>query len=64
MGRTYKYVKYRPLEGTVKTVTVKRTKTGEFYLCVSVIQEVPEIQPRTGSAVGLDFWVETLPDYG
>ena len=55
MGRTYKYVKHRPLVGTIKTVTVKRTKAGEFYLCVSVIQEVPDIQPRTGNAVGLDF---------
>ena len=55
MGRTYKYVKHRPLVGTIKTVTVKRTKAGEFYLCVSVIQETPNIQPRTGNAVGLDF---------
>ena len=37
MGRTYKYVKHRPLVGTIKTVTVKRTKFGEFYLCISVI---------------------------
>lgn len=55
MGRTYKYVKHRPLEGTIKTVTVKRTKAGEFYLCVSVIQELVAIQSRTGNAVGLDF---------
>jgi len=55
MGRTYKYVKHRPLSGSIKTVTIKRTKAGEFYLCVSVIQEAPKVQPRTGKAVGLDF---------
>ncbi len=55
MGRTYKYVKHRPLVGTIKTVTGKRTKAGEFYLCVSVVQEWPDAQPRTGNAVGLDF---------
>ena len=55
MGRTYKYVKHRPIGGTVKTVTVKRTKTGEYYIFVSVIKEVPDIQPRTGNVVGLDF---------
>lgn len=55
MGRTYKFVKHRPLEGTIKTVTVKRTKDGAFYLCVSVVRELPNIQPRTGNAVGLDF---------
>lgn len=55
MGRTYKFVKHRSLIGTIKTVTVKRTKAGEFYICVSVIQEWPDIQPCTGNAVGLDF---------
>lgn len=55
MGRTYKYVKHRSLIGTIKTVTVKRTKSGEFHLCVSVVQEAPDVQSRTGNAVGLDF---------
>ena len=55
MGRTYKYVKYRPYIGTIKTFTVKRTKAGEFYIYLSVVQEWPDIQPRTGNAVGLDF---------
>ena len=55
MGRTYKFVKHRPLEGTIKTVTVKRTKDGAFYFCVSVVRELSDIQPRTGNAVGLDF---------
>lgn len=55
MGRTYKYVKHRPYTGTIKTLTVKRTKAGEFYIYLSVIQEWPDIQPRTGKAVGLDF---------
>ena len=55
MGHTYKYVNHRPLEGTIKTVTVKRTKQGEFFLAVSVIMEMSDVQPRTGNAVGLDF---------
>ena len=28
MGRTYKYVAHRPIEGTIKTVTVKRNQRG------------------------------------
>lgn len=55
MGRTYKFVKHRSLDGTIKTVTVKRTKAGVFYLCVSIVKELPDVQPRTGNAVGLDF---------
>lgn len=55
MGRTYKYVNHRPFVGTIKTFTVKRTKTGEFYIYLSVVQEWPDILSRTGNAVGLDF---------
>lgn len=55
MGRTYKYVNHRPLQGNIKTVTVKRNLQGEYSLFVSVIEEWPDIQPRTGKSVGLDF---------
>ena len=55
MGHTYKYVNHRPFTGEIKTVTVKRSRAGEYYIFVSVIQEWPDIQPRTGNAVGLDF---------
>ena len=55
MGRTYKYVNHRPFVGTIKTFTVKRTKAGEFYIYLSVVQEWPDIPSRTGNAVGLDF---------
>ena len=60
MGRTYKYVKHRPFWGTIKTLTVKRVRSGEYYLFVSVIQEWPEITPRTGNAVGLDFGLKNF----
>jgi len=60
MGRTYKYVNHRPLQGTIKTVTVKRTRLGEFFVAVSVILEVPDVQPRTGNAVGLDFGMKNF----
>ena len=41
--------------GTIKTLTVKRTNAGEFYIYLSVVQEWPDIPSRTGNAVGLDF---------
>ena len=55
MGRTYKYVNHRPFVGKIKTLTVKRTNAGEFYIYLSVVQEWPNIPSRTGNAVGLDF---------
>lgn len=51
----YKYSASRPFDGTVKTVTVKRTKNGDYYLVVVCQQEWNQIIPRTGKAVGYDF---------
>ena len=52
----YKFVKSRPIKGEIKTVTVKRDRCGDLWICFSVIKErpLPDL-PRTGNAVGLDF---------
>ena len=55
MGREYKYCKSRPIEGEIKTLTVKRNMLGEFYLIVVTRQECNDIYPRAGKAVGMDF---------
>ena len=60
MGHTYKFVKHRSFAGTIKTVTVKRTKTGDYYICISVIEEWSDIKSRTGNAVGLDFGLKNF----
>lgn len=55
MGREYKYCKSRPVEGTIKTLTVKRNALGEIHLIVVTRQECNDILPRAGKAVGMDF---------
>ena len=55
MGREYKYCKSRPVEGTIKTLTVKRNALEEIYLIVVTRQECNDILPRAGKAVGMDF---------
>ena len=55
MGREYKYCKSRPIEGDIKTLTVKRNSLGEVYLIVVTKQECNDIYPRAGKAVGMDF---------
>lgn len=55
MGRKYKYFKSRSIEGSVKTLTVKRNSLGEIYLYVVCEQEVNQVLPRAGKAVGYDF---------
>lgn len=55
MGREYKYFKSRPIEGKIKTLTVKRNALGEFYLIVVTKQKCNDVLPRAGKAVGMDF---------
>ena len=55
MGRDYKYWRSCSIEGKIKTVTVKRTPLGEFFIFVVCKQEVSQVLPRTGNAVGYDF---------
>jgi putative transposase len=39
-GRNYKFVLSRPINGAIKTVTVKRDNAGRLFVCLSVIEEV------------------------
>lgn len=55
MGRKYKYFKSRSIEGSIKTLTVKRNTLGKFYLIVVTKQECNDVLPRAGRAVGMDF---------
>lgn len=53
--KTYRYFKSRSIEGKVKTVTVKRDSLGDIYIYVTCETKAPEIKPRPGKIVGLDF---------
>lgn len=58
--QVYRYWASREIEGTVKTVTVKRNPLGEFFIYV-VTEAVDEYQePLTGQSVGLDFGLKTF----
>ncbi len=49
----YKFSKSRPVEGRIKTVTIKRDACGDLWLCFSVEQEVSsEVFPTTGKSAG------------
>ena len=53
-----KFCKSREMEGTVKTVTVKRDGLGDWYLYVVCDVEQNEVLLRKGNATGLDFGLE------
>lgn len=60
-GRIYKFIKHRPLNGKVKTVTIKRDKLGHLWVCFSVIEQfTPEDEISTGQSGGFDFGLRTF----
>ncbi|MBV9787389.1 MAG: transposase [Chloroflexi bacterium] len=46
-------IDHRPISGTIKTLTIRRTSTGKWFVCFSVNVE-PEPLPETQLAVGID----------
>ena len=54
-----KMVFHRPLEGTPKTATIRRTATGKWYVTISCDWE-PTPLPPTGNAVGIDVGLKTF----
>jgi len=60
-GRNYKFTLSRPINGTVKTVTVKRDQAGRLFVCFSVIEEVNlPVEVSTGNIGGFDFGLKTF----
>jgi len=60
-SRVYQYWNSREIEGTVKTLTIKRTPLGELFMVV-VVDDVkePEIKFETGNIAGFDFGLKTF----
>jgi len=54
-GATYKFTLSRPVEGDIKTVTIKRDSLGQLWVCFSVVMELPVVETSTGEIGGFDF---------
>ena len=60
-NRVYQYWNSRPIEGTVKTLTIKRTPLGELFIVVVVDSvEESEIKIETSRIAGFDFGLKTF----
>lgn len=59
--RVYQYWNSRPIEATVKTLTIKRTPLGEMFMTV-VVDDVlsHESSQKTGKTAGFDFGLKTF----
>ena len=61
LGHEYKFVKHRPLNGKIKTVTVKRDGAGRLWVCFSVVETMElEDTTSTGKSGGFDFGLKTF----
>jgi putative transposase len=57
---TVRFEHHRPIEGTIKTVTLRRASTGKWLVSFSVEQEPPQPVPVPDAAVGVDVGVTTF----
>jgi putative transposase len=61
-NQVYQYWNSREIEGTIKTVTIKRTPLGELFMMVVVVDNVnePVIKFETSRIAGFDFGLKTF----
>jgi len=60
-NRVYRYWNSRPIEGKIKTLTIKRTPLGELFMVVVVDSVVePEAKFETSRIAGFDFGLKTF----
>ena len=60
-GSVYKFSLSRPVQGDIKTVTVKRDNLGHVWVCFSVIEEILEtVGASTGNIGGFDFGLQSF----
>jgi putative transposase len=52
-------VLHRPVEGTIKTLTIRRSSTGKWYACFSVEYD-PAPTPQKETTVGVDVGLESF----
>ncbi|MGB5505758.1 MAG: RNA-guided endonuclease TnpB family protein [Sulfurovum sp.] len=59
-GYRYKFWKSRPIDGTIKTVIIKRDNLGDFYICITIDKKETKLSVATGKSVGIDFGMITF----
>ena len=59
-GKTFKFNKDREITGKIRTITVKKDKLDDWWIFISVQEEISAVLPRTGKTVGLDFGLKTF----
>lgn len=56
----FKMIFHRPIEGTIKTVTIRRSSSGKWFACFSCDNVPVKPLPKTGNIVGIDMGLESF----
>ena len=57
----FSFHKHREIEGTIKTITIKRDNCGDYWICFSCDNvDDSEPKPKTGKRAGFDFGLKTF----
>lgn len=59
-GYKFKFWLSRPIEGNIKTITIKRDNVGDYWICVAIEKEYQKISATSGKIVGIDFGLKTF----
>jgi putative transposase len=60
-NRVYQYWNSREIEGTIKTLTIKRTPLGELFMVIVVDKcSTPDVTFETGRIAGFDFGLKSF----
>ena len=59
-GYKFKLWLSRPIDGKIKTITVKRDNVGDYWICVAIEKQYSTISVASGKIVGIDFGLKTF----
>ena len=61
MDTWFSFHKHREIKGVIKTITIKRDKCGDYWICFSCDNvDDSESKPMTGKSAGFDYGNKTL----
>ncbi len=59
-GYKFKFWLSRPIDGKIKTITIKRDNVGDYVILVAIEKEYQKINASSGKIVGIDFGLKTF----
>ena len=61
IGTWFSFHKHREIQGVIKTITIKRDRCGDYWICFSCdTVDDTEHKAKTGKSAGFDFGIKTM----